>query len=141
MNKKYGYMSYTLSKNSPYRKFMNRVLVKMFGSGQYQRLMNTWKDKKPSCTPLVRKGNPLSFKKLVSLFFIIGIGIVSALIVMVYEKFKYSETEKARLIVQREENMKDFIMTVKELHNCIEMNEWPDKKLLQSFYKASHKIK
>ena len=141
MNKKYGYMSYTLSKNSPYRKFMNRVLVKMFGSGQYQRLMNRWKDKKPSCTPLVRKGNPLSFEKLVSLFFIIGIGIVSALVVMIYEKFTFSENEKARLIEQREENLKDFIMTVKELHNCLQMNEWPDKKLLKSYYQATHKIK
>ena len=84
--------------------------------------------------------NPLSFEKLISFFFIIGIGVVSALIVMVYEKFSYSEKEKARMIVQREENMKDFIMTVKELHNCIKMNEWPDKKLLRSFYQTSQNI-
>ena len=42
---------------------------------------------------------------------------------MVYEKFTYSEAEKARMNVQREENLKDFLMTVKELHNCIEVNE------------------
>ena len=60
---------------------------------------------------------------------------------MVYEKFTYSEAEKARMNVQREENLKDFLMTVKELHNCIEVNEWPDIKLLQSFYQTSQKIK
>ena len=141
MNKKYGYMSYTLSKNSPYRKFMNRVLVKMFGSGQYQRLMNRWKDKKPSCTPLVRKGNPLSFEKLVSLFLILVIGVICSLIVMIYEKCTFSKEEKANLISEREASKKRCGIIFKEMKDCLGKREWPDPELIRLFNEASEKIK
>ena len=120
---------------------MNRVLLKMFSNGQYQRLMEKWEVIERDCAPLFRRGTPLSFEKLVSLFFLIGIGTISALIVLIYEKYSYSDKEKVKLIAKREENIATFRMTLREVHNCLVHNEWPDSKLLQSFYKSLEKIK
>ena len=120
---------------------MNRILLRMISNGQYHRLMEKWKVSEQDCEPLFRRGTPLSFEKLVSLFFIIGIGGISALIVLLYEKFSYSDTEKQKLIAHREKNIVTFRMTLREVHNCLVNKEWPDPKLLQALYRSSEKVK
>ena len=141
MTKKDGLMTYGLSKHSPYKIYMNRILLKILANGQYFRLMKNWKVSKQDCTPLIRSGTPLSFEKLFSLFFIIGIGVIAAWIVMLYEKCTFSEKVKAEFIKQREDNIATFRKKLREVHFCLDNHEWPESELLQSFYKSSEKIK
>ena len=138
---KHGYMSFGLPKNSPFKTYMDRIILKMFATGQYQRAVEKWRVIEQDCAPLFRRGTPLSFEKLISLFFLIGIGVFCALIVLLYEKCSYSETEKAKVIVRREENIANFRTILREVHNCFDNNEMPDSRLLQSLYISSEKIK
>ena len=134
-------MSFGLPKNSPYKIFMNKILLKMDITGQLHQLSQKWKVNEPNCQPLIRKGNPLSFEKLVSLFLIIAIGIFSSLIVMIYEKCTFSKEEKANLISEREMSRKRCGIIFEELKDCLDKGKWPDSELLRLFTEASEKIK
>ena len=43
---------------------------------------------------MIRKGKPLNFKKLVSIFSIIGFGVLLAFIVVFFENFQHNLTKK-----------------------------------------------
>ena len=134
-------MSFGLPKNSPYKIFMNRILLKMDVTGQLHQLNQKWKIDEPNCQPLIRKGNPLSFEKLVSLFLILVIGVFCSLIVMIYEKCSFSKEEKANLISEREASRKRCGIIFKEMKDCLGKGEWPESELLRLFSEASEKIK
>ena len=134
-------MSFGLPKNSPYKVFMNRILLKMDVTGQLHQLNQKWKIDEPNCQPLIRKGNPLSFEKLVSLFLILVIGVFCSLIVMIYEKCSFSKKEKSNLISEKEASRKKCGIIFKEMKDCLVKGEWPDSELMKLFNEASEKIK
>ena len=134
-------MSFALQKNSPYKIFMNKVFLKMDVTGKLHRMSQKWKINEPNCQPLIRKGNPLSFEKLVSLFLILVIGVICSLIVMIYEKCTFSKEEKANLISERNASRKRCGIIFKEMKDCLGKREWPDSELIRLFNEASEKIK
>ena len=134
-------MSFALQKNSPYKIFMNKAFLKMDVSGQLHRMSQKWKINEPNCQPLIRKGNPLNFEKLVSLFLILVIGVICSLIVMIYEKCTFSKEKKANLISEREASKKRCGIIFKEMKDCLGKREWPDSELIRLFNEASEKIK
>ena len=134
-------MSFGLPKNSPYKIFMNKAFLEMDVSGQLHRMSQKWKIYEPNCQPLIRKGNPLSFEKLVSLFLILVIGIFCSLIVIIYEKCSFSKKEKANLISEREASRKKCGIIFKEMKDCLIKGDWPDSELIRLFSEASEKIK
>ena len=134
-------MSFGLPKNSPYKVFMNRILLKMDVTGQLHQLNQKWKIDEPNCQPLIRKGNPLSFEKLVSLFLILVIGVFCSLIVMIYEKCSFSKKEKSNLISEKEASRKKCGIIFKEMKDCLAKGDWPDSELMKLFNEASEKIK
>ena len=74
---------------------------------------------RPNCNPLVRKGNPLSLEKLISIFMILLLGIICALIVMLIEQCKYF---KADLNVNQPAKSVDFQklkLVCEEIENCL----------------------
>ena len=77
------------------------------------------------CTPLIRKGKPLSIEKLISVFFIPFLGFLLALILVIFEflveKIQGKKTIKDQvpeeLIIER---LRIILREVKDLdwHNC-----------------------
>ena len=77
------------------------------------------------CTPLIRKGKPLSIEKLISVFFIPFLGFLLALIIVIFEflveKIQGKKTIKDQvpeeLIIER---LRIILREVKDLdwHNC-----------------------
>ena len=100
----------------------------MYENGQLHNIKKKWEVLKPQCTPLIRRGNPLSFSKLISLFAIIGIGIFIALFVMAYECFAKPKKEVLKHDTNIEvEKLKSIIQ---EVHSFLKNNEQPPKHLL-----------
>ena len=99
-----------MPKNSPYKKFIDEAILKMFENGKLRIILQRWKIKEPDCSPIIREGKPLNFKKLISIFFIIGLGVLMAIIVLLFENFqnislkKKNETNNVRKRLCKPEN-------------------------------------
>ena len=83
-----GRTTFGLVKNSPYSMFFQKSLLKLNENGKLYKIAKRWESMRPNCNPLVRKGNPLSLEKLISIFMILLLGIICALIVMLIEQLK-----------------------------------------------------
>ena len=64
---------------------MKKILFEITEKGQLDKILRKWQPPKPDCAPLRKTGKPMKFEKLISLFFIILIGIILALIVLLFE--------------------------------------------------------
>ena len=64
---------------------MKIVLFEITENGQLDKILSKWQPPKPDCSPLIKTGKPMKFEKLISLFFIILIGIILALIMLLLE--------------------------------------------------------
>ena len=93
--KSFGSMSFAITKDLPYFKFIEKAIIKMFRNGQFLRLKKKWADSKIECSPQIKQGVPLTFEKVVSLFMIFALGAILGLLIMVYEK--YSTKQKTSL--------------------------------------------
>ena len=77
-----------LKKHSPYEPFLKIAMMKLIESGQVNRLKLEYESNN-ICNPiLIEEGTPLSYQKLILLFIIMGVGIVFAFIVLLYERMK-----------------------------------------------------
>ena len=83
-----------MTKNSPYKKFIDKAILKMFESGKLRNILQRWKVEEPNCSPMIREGKPLNFKKLISIFVIIGLGVLLAIIVVLLENFQVNYLRK-----------------------------------------------
>ena len=57
----------------------------MFESGQIKRIFEKWETKEPSCEVSLQTGKPFNLKKLISIFIILCIGFLLAMVVLAYE--------------------------------------------------------
>ena len=83
-----------MTKNSPYKKFIDEAILKMFESGKLRNILQRWKVEEPDCSPMISEGKPLNFKKLISIFVIIGLGVLLAIIVVLFENFQHNFLKK-----------------------------------------------
>ena len=77
-----------MTKSTPYKKFIDEVILKMFESGMLNNILQRWKIEEPDCSPLITTGKPLDFTKLISIFFIIILGVLLAIIMVLFENFQ-----------------------------------------------------
>ena len=75
-----------MTRGLPYEIFMRNVMSEIYERGQLYQLQNKWKIPKPQCNSLYNKGNPLSLKKLISVFIIGIVGICFAMMIFFIEK-------------------------------------------------------
>ena len=98
-----------MTKNSPYKKFIDKAILNMLENGKLRNILQRWKIEEPDCSPLIRTGKPLNFKKLISIFFIIGSGVLLAMIVLLFEKFQHN--------VLKKNNVRDDLISEKDFVN------------------------
>ena len=85
-----GDTAIAMTKNLPYKKFIDQAILKMFESGMLNNILQRWKIEEPDCSPLITSGNPLDFTKLISIFFIIILGVLLAIIMVLFENFQHN---------------------------------------------------
>ena len=117
--KSFGSMSFAITKDLPYFKFIEKAIIKMFRNGQLRRLKKKWEDSKIECSPQNAQGVSLTFEKVVSLFMIVATGAISGLLIMVFEK--YSTKKKTNL-------EKNYLEDIKE--------EWEYLKIICDIVKS-----
>ena len=98
-----------MTKGSPYKKFIDGVILKMFESGKLNNILQRWKIEEPDCSPLITTGKPLDFTKLISIFFIIGLGVLLAMIVLLFENFQHN--------ILKKNNVRDDLISEKDFVN------------------------
>ena len=89
-----GDTAIAMTKNSPYKKFIDKAIQNMLENGKLRNILQRWKIEETDCSPLIREGKPLNFKKLISIFFIIGLGVLLAIIVVLFENFQHNFLKK-----------------------------------------------
>ena len=114
-----------MTKNLPYKKFIDRAILKMFESGKLTKILQRWKIDEPDCSPLIRKGKPLNFNKLISIFFIIGIGVLLAFIVVFFENFQHNLSKKKNDPNVRDDEFLRFKLIIAEVHKNADQNQIP----------------
>ena len=100
-----------MTKGSPYKKFIDGVILKMFESGMLNNILQRWKIEEPDCSPLITSGKPLDFTKLISIFFIIILGVLLAIIMVLFENFRNNLFKKKNNDLFSE---KDFVNQIIE---------------------------
>ena len=108
-----GNTAIAMAKNSPYKKFINEAILNMLENGKLSNILQRWKIKEPDCSPLIKKGKPLNIRKLISIFFIIGLGILLTIIVMLLENLQHSLLKKKN----DSNNIRDDLISEKDFVN------------------------
>ena len=130
-------LSFGLPKNSPYKLFFNAVLNKMFENGQIKRIFEKWETKEPSCGPLLQTGNPLSLKKLISIFIIICIGFALAMGILAYELISFRKPK----IEDQDMDFMRFEMIIYEIYKNLSKKTRPNVGQLTLLEDVLGKIK
>ena len=65
---------------------MSQIVNEMIEKGQLHQLSKKWELKQPNCQPAQRKGTPISFGKLTTLFLEIALGVLLTMILLFAEK-------------------------------------------------------
>ena len=133
--------SFATQKNLPYTIFMKKAVLKMYENGQLHQIIKKWKSPKPECTQ--GKGvQSLSFKKLMSVFTIVPIGIMLALMVVIYE-YHSNSTAKKEDQPQKEDDdhFENFKSLIEEVNCSLKRKERPSTDLLFLLKGATEKLK
>ena len=109
-----------MTRGLPYEIFMRNVMSEIYERGQLYQLQNRWKISNPQCNSLYSRGNPLSLKKLTSIFIIGIVGICFAMIIFFIEKLfdksqlnqEHSKNEKEVDKTKLQESLVKFITAV-----------------------------
>lgn len=103
-----GAHAMALKKHSPYTPFLKMVMIKLFESGQINRLVANY-DAKTICNPVQDdEGTPLSYQKLFLLFTLIVGAMVLALVVLVYEVLKNKCKPKVQITEEQQPKSKEM---------------------------------
>ena len=78
-----GSYSIPLTKGLPYDIFMRQIIFEITERGQLYQLQKKSEISKPDCGELYRSKNPLSWRKIMTVFVIVIIGISMALIILI----------------------------------------------------------
>ena len=138
---KIGDTAIAMTKNSPYKKFIDQAILKMVESGKLKKILQRWKIDEPDCSPLTQKGRPLNFNKLISFFFIIGVGVLLAIFVVVFENLQFKLLKK----INDPNNTIDheflrFKLIITEIHKNAYQNKIPASGVIDLLNDSYDKI-
>ena len=84
-----------MSKDSPYKMFLNHAIIKMIEDGRLHHLNKIWIDKERKCTK--KSEVPLGLEKTISIFFIVFGGVAVGMVTIAIEMwFGYVKFEKPK---------------------------------------------
>ena len=129
-----------MTKSSPYKKFIDEAILKMIESGKLKNILQRWEIEEPDCLPLIRKGKPLNFNKLISIFFIIGFGVLLAFIVVLFENFQHNLLKKKSYPNIRDDEFLRFKLIIAEVHKNADQNKIPASGVINLLLDSYDKI-
>ena len=116
-----GENTFGMTKGLPYGIFMKRTIQDIIGNGELHRIKMKWKTKTLDCKSASKGGKPLSFEKSISLFMLIFLGTILALILFIFEIIfkKYLPTKFIKSTEMEEHGIpiKKLMLHLAELQN------------------------
>ena len=117
-----GENTFGMTKGLPYGIFMKRTIQDIIGNGELQRIKMKWKTKSLDCKSATSTGGkPLSFEKSISLFILIFVGTILALVLfileIIFKNYKSNNFMKPAEIKEREIPIKKLMLHLEELQN------------------------
>ena len=132
--------TFATQKNLPYTIFMKKAVLKMYENGQLHQIIRKWESSKPECTH--GKGvQSLSFKKLISMFSIIPIGVTLALMVVIHEYYSSSTAKEEEKSLKEDDQFENFKSLIEEINCTLKRKERPSTDLLFLLKGATEKLK
>ena len=138
-----GTLSIIYTKDLPYGIFMRQIVNEMTEKGQLHQLTKKWELKLPNCKPLRRKGTPLSFGKLTTLFLEISLGVLLTLILLFAEKiysFYRPADQQHCLFKKHHANNVTMKIILKDIKECLQKRNINDTELMLLMEKIENKL-
>ena len=122
---------------------MRQIVNEMIEKGQLHQLIKKWELKLPNCKPLHRKGTPLSFGKLTTLFLEISLGVLLTLILLFAEKIYsfYRPVDKHQLFKKHPANNSTMQTILKDIKECLQKRNIKDTELMLLMEKIENKLR
>ena len=129
-----GYVSMAVSKDSPFKEFMNPVILDIIQSGTLEQSQTKWAIKKADCRSEVK---PISLQKVILTFIGISVGMIFALIMLIAEKI---------FRIKGKKNDPKYCYIKEELRVCLEKianhkNKISDQKLKDMIREINCKLR
>ena len=126
----------------PYSIFLKRSLHDIMEKGTIQKIKKKWEIKERSCKSMYQNGRSLSFEKTFTLFLLLIIGTILALLIMITEivlprirnKIDSKDTHNI-------ENIEDFKVILNEVQHNLDTSPSLDTKLLSQLQAMAERIK
>ena len=119
-----GLISYGLTKNSPYRIFIDSAIIDLFENGQIRKIIQKWTTSQQNC-PKEDNKLPLGFEKLIFILIIIGFGVLMSMIMVAYERISYS-----RKIARWGRDEIKIRQKVEGIRKCLIIKKTTDEQLI-----------
>ena len=110
-----GYVTMALSKDSPYKQFMDKVILDIMESGNLKKSRLKWFTKETDCQT---ETNPISFQKVILIFVSISAGMILAIVILIYECLLKQDKPKPKYSYIREE-LKVCMETIRDCRPLI----------------------
>ena len=140
-----GSYSIPLTKGLPYDIFMRQIIFEITERGQLYQLQKKSEISKPDCGELYRSKNPLSWRKIMTVFVIVIIGISMALIILIIEK-KYHHNhhgnfkfDSPKCLSNRAINKIKLQSTLKKINSSLNDDTLIERKMMKAFYQEVEK--
>ena len=104
-----------LSKDSPYKQFMDKVILDIMESGNLKKSRLKWFTKETDCQT---ETNPISFQKVILIFVSISAGMILAIVILIYECLLKQDKPKPKYSYIREE-LKVCMETIRDCRQSI----------------------
>ena len=137
-----GTLSMIYTKGLPYGIFMRQIVNEMTEKGQLHQLTKKWELKPPDCEPLHRKGTPLSFGKLTTLFLEISLGVLLTLILLFAEKIYsfYRPVDQHHLFKKHLANNVTMKIKLKDMKESLQKKNIYDTELMLLIEEIENKL-
>ena len=119
-----GLISYGLTKNSPYRIFIDSAIIDLFENGQIRKIIQKWTTSQQNC-PTEENKLPLGFEKLIFLLIVFGFGVLISMIMVAHEMISHS-----RMIARWGRDEIKIRQKVKGIRKCLIIKKTTDEQLI-----------
>ena len=139
-----GSYSIPLTKGLPYDIFMRQIIFEITERGQLYQLQKKWEISKPDCGELYRSKNPLSWRKVMTVYVIVIIGISMGLVILIIEKMYHhnhhgNNFDSPKCLSTKEINKIKLKLTLEKINSRLNDDRLIGCTMMKSFYQDMEK--
>ena len=140
-NKPSALYSFAIRKRSVLKRFVTMVAIKQIESGAMDFGLKRHLHSDPVCTPLLKEVEPLSFKKICTLFYMMAFGLVLALLAFFTEKISARQRSNAARDTNENSDKTEPVRVLENVTFCAQNNKELHQEDMRKFEKIVSTIR